>query len=161
MKNSALGENSKIASLTQEVVRRSKNTSEEVSMEARVQILDEFHRRLELSQYNLEASRRIMVAGLRGYERIRDKAVKEGGNINRSEEEGAEGRYKKKLLGKANWFKTTKERDQYQEKKRRWSRTGGTKPAPPVTSVLFVPKTQGSGLRSELGGRWNQEKSSI
>ena len=31
MKNSALGENSKIASLTQEVVRRSKNTSEEVS----------------------------------------------------------------------------------------------------------------------------------
>ena len=77
MKNSALGENSKIASLTQEVVRRSKNTSEEVSMEARVQILDEFHRRLELSQYNLEASRRIMVAGLRGYERIRDKAVKD------------------------------------------------------------------------------------
>ena len=31
MKNSALGENSKIASLSQEVVRRSKNTSEEVS----------------------------------------------------------------------------------------------------------------------------------
>ena len=85
-----------------------------------------FHRRLELSQYNLEASRRIMVAGLRGYERIRDKAVKEGGNINWSEEEGAEGHNKKKLLGKANWFKTTKERDQYQEKKRRWRRTGGT-----------------------------------
>ena len=49
---------SKIASLTQEVVRRSKNTSEKVSMEERVAILDEYHRRLELSQYSLEASRR-------------------------------------------------------------------------------------------------------
>ena len=79
-----------------------------------------------------------------------ERAYKEGGNINRSEEEGAEGGYKKKLLGKANWFKKTKERDQYQENRRRWRRTGGTEPAPPVTSVLFVPKTQGSGLAKKL-----------
>ena len=101
-KNSALGENSKTASLTQEVVRRSKNTREEVSIEARVQTLDKFHKRLELSQYNLKAISRIIVAGLRGYERIKEKAAKTSGNINRSEEEGAEGRYKKKLLSKAN-----------------------------------------------------------
>ena len=88
MKNSALGENSKIASLTQEVVRHSKNTSEEVNIEAGVQILDEYHQRLELSQYSLEASRRIMIGGLRGYERIREKAVKTGGEINRSEAGG-------------------------------------------------------------------------
>ena len=75
---------SNIASLTQEVVRRSKNTSEKVSMEERVAILDEYHRRLELSQYSLEASRRILMAGLRGYERIREKAARTGGNINRT-----------------------------------------------------------------------------
>ena len=82
----------KQSSLTQEVVRRSKNTSEDVSMDERVEILDEYHRRLMLSQYTLEASRRTMVAGLRGYERIREKAARTGGNINRSEEEGAAGR---------------------------------------------------------------------
>ena len=109
MKTSALGENSKIASLTQEVVRRSKNTSEEVSIEERVAILNEYHQRLELSQYSLDASRKIMVAGLQGYERIREKAAKTRGNINRSEEEGAAGRHRKKLIGKTNWFKKTKE----------------------------------------------------
>ena len=151
MKTSALGENSKIASLTQEVVRRSKNTCEEVSIEERVTILNEYHRRLELSQYSLEASRRIMVAGLRGYERIRDKAARTGGNINRSEEEGAAERHKKKLLGKSNWFKKSKENDQSQERRRRRRRmTGAQEPATPVTSVLFVPKTQDSGLAKRL-----------
>ena len=96
-----------------------------------------------------------MIAGLRGYERIRENAVKKGGEINRSEEEGAEGRYKKKLLGKANWFKKTKEEDQHQtqqmgRRKRTLWRTRDTEPAPPVTSVLFVPKTQSSGLAKRL-----------
>ena len=49
-----------------------------------------------------------MVTGLRGYERIKERAFKEGGNINRSGEEGAEGTYKKNLLGKVNCFKKTK-----------------------------------------------------
>ena len=84
---------------------------------------------------------RIMVASLCRYERIKEKAVKTGGNINRSEEEGAGIRYKKTK---------TKERDQFQEKRRKWRRTGGAEPAPPMTSVLFVPKTQGSGLAKRL-----------
>ena len=110
--------------------------------------------RLELSQYSLDASRRIMVAGLKGYERIREKAIRTGGSINRSEEEGAAERYKKKLLGKTSWFKKTKqsESDQSQEAMRRRRRrmTGVKEPAPPVTSVLFVPKTQDSGLATRL-----------
>ena len=104
-----------------------------------------------MSQYSLEASRRIMVAGLRGYERIRAKAARTGGNINRSEEEGAAGRYKKKLLGKSNWFKKTKDNDQqFQGRRRRRRMSGDAEPAPPVTSVLFVPKTQDSGLARGL-----------
>ena len=92
-----------------------------------------------------------MVAGLRGYERIRDKAARTGGNINRSEEEGAAERHKKKLLGKSNWFKKSKENDQSQERRRRRRRmTGAQEPATPVTSVLFVPKTQDSGLAKRL-----------
>ena len=155
MQNSALGENSKIASLTQEVVRRSKNTSEEVDMKSRVEILDEYHRRLELSLYSLEASRRIMVAGLRGYERIRKKAARAGRNINRSEEEGAEGRYRKKLLGKTNWFKKTRESDQTPEKddnkEDKWEgrghRAGYTSDLSPV-----CPQDAGQRPRQEAGG---------
>ena len=61
---------------------------------------------------------------------------------------------RKKLLGKTNWFKKTKqsESDQSQEvvRRRRRRMTGATEPAPPVTSVLFVPKTQDSGLATRL-----------
>ena len=71
-----LRENSKVASLTQEIVRHIKNTSKENNMGRRVEILDKYHRRLKLSLYRLEASRRIMVTGLRGYKRIQKKAAR-------------------------------------------------------------------------------------
>ena len=53
-----------------------------------------------------------------------------------------------------NWFKNTKENDQTPERtgrRRRSGRAGDTEPATPVTSVLFVPKTQDSGLAKRLG----------
>ena len=75
-----------------------------------------------------------MVASLRGYKWIWEKAAKTAGNINRSEEEGEEGRGK--LLCKASWFKKTKMKGKDQKKV--------------ATSVLSVPKSQGSGLAGRL-----------
>ena len=49
MKSSALGENTKVAALTQDAVRISKNTSELVDMETRGKIIDNFYERLQLS----------------------------------------------------------------------------------------------------------------
>ena len=103
MKSSALGENIKVASLTQEVVRLSKNTSELVDIGIRGRIIDDFYERLQLSGYGHDQSLRIITSGLVGYERIRRNAARMGGNINRCAAEGAGERYKKKLLGKTNW----------------------------------------------------------
>ena len=88
MKSSALGENIKVASLTQEVVRLSKNTSELVDIATRAELIDTFYERLQLSGYSHDQSVRIITSGLTGYERIRSKAARVGGNINRSAAEG-------------------------------------------------------------------------
>ena len=78
-----------------------------------------------------------MVASLRGYKWIWEKAAKTAGNINRIEEEGEEGRGK--LLCKASWFKDKDERQRSVPRKKKVA-----------TSVLFVPKSQGSGLAGRL-----------
>ena len=153
MKESALSENIKISSLTQEVIRLSKNTSEDVSLETRVAIIDDFQHRLELSGYSLQASRRILVSGLQGYERIKRLAAKTGGYINRPARMGEEGRRLKKLLGKSNWFKKKRKKQQEEGPNQRGrKKTNGQKDKPPprVTSVLFVPKTRHSELQRRL-----------
>ena len=81
------------------MIRLSKNTSEDVPIEIRVAIIDDFHHRLEL------VCDRIVVSDLKGYERIREQAVKTGGYINRPAKVGEEGRRLKKLQDKSNWFK--------------------------------------------------------
>ncbi len=110
MKSSALGENIKVASLTQEVVRLLKNTSELVDIETRAGLIDSFYERLQLSGYSHEQSVRIITSGLTGYERIRSNAARVGGNINRSAAEGVGERQKKKLLGQTKWFKKKSEK---------------------------------------------------
>ena len=151
MKESALSENIKISSLTQEVIRLSKNTSEDVPMKTRGNIIDSFLEQLILSGYSHHASRRIMVNGLRGYERIRKLAAKTGGFINRPARVGKDGMRLKKLLGKSNWFKKAAKKQQEEKVKgRKRSKAVQDETSPPspprVTSVLFLPKTRGSEL---------------
>ena len=142
MRSSALGENIKVAALTQEVVRLSKNTSELVDMGTRCEIIDGFYDRLKLSGYSHEQSVKIITSGLTGYERIRRNAAREGGNINRCVAEGAAERNKKKLLGKSNWFKTSNKKregtDTRRNRKASYQRSRETQS--PVVSVLFVPQ---------------------
>ena len=121
-------------------------------METRGAIIDSFLNRLILSCYSLQASRRIVVSGLRGYERIRKLAVKTGGFINRV---GKEERRLRKLLGKSNWFKKEAKKQQEEKmkggKRRKTEQNETSPPSPPrVTSVLFVPKTRGSELQRRL-----------
>ena len=102
---STLPENSKMASLTQEVVRRMRNTSEKVNMKERIAHLDKFAQKLINSGYSMEQAKNITVAGLKGYQKALDKATKEGRSIHISAAEGAASRNQKKLLSKTQWFK--------------------------------------------------------
>ena len=105
-KDSALDENMKIASLTQNLIRRMKNTSELVNMKVRLAIVDEFAEQLMMSGYGRDQTRRIITGGLVGYENLKATAAESGEGLHRSAAAGAVARRRARLLGRGNWFRT-------------------------------------------------------
>ena len=83
-----------------------KNTSEEVSMEVRMAVINEFDQQLTMSGWGKELRRRIIEAGLIGYENLKRKAAVNKTSVHQSAAAGAAERRRKKLTGKANWFKS-------------------------------------------------------
>ena len=149
-KQSALGENSKIASHTQNLIRRMKCTSELLPMESRIVVIDEFCRQLISSGWGRDQVDKIVTAGLLGYENIKLEAKKSGMGIHKSAAEGAVARRRKKLVGKSSWFKNppkskTKEGPKHHFKKRSEVRQ---RKAP--VSVLFCPQTPYGALANKL-----------
>ena len=93
-RRSALGENVKVASLTQNIIRRMKNTSEDVPDEERRKIVDDYYWQLKLSGYSDEQSKKVIKAGLIGYEKLLLKCKQGKAKMHRSAEEGWETRKK-------------------------------------------------------------------
>ena len=68
--------------------------------------MDEYAQKLLNSGYTIEVTRKIIVAGLKGYEKKLMNSKKPGGKkLLRSAIESYKGRTRKKLLGKTEWFK--------------------------------------------------------
>ena len=160
-KQSALAENSKMASLSQEMVRRMKTTSERIPMKERVQVVDDFSIKLITSGYGREQAGRIITAGLMGYENAlrRDRDGK--GKLHKSAADGAAARNRRKLLAKSNWFKKKPGKDGESAPIGKKTNLSGTRKPPgpkavkntnktPVTSVLFVEQTSGGELAKRL-----------
>merc|ERR1712082_441723 len=61
--------NQKIATLSQELMRRLLNTSEELDQEEKNMIIDEFGRKLRRSGYSKRQVSEILISGIQGYER--------------------------------------------------------------------------------------------
>ena len=72
-RKSALGENTKVASLTQNLMRRMKNTSEDVDNSVRVSIVNAFSSQIKASGYSDDQNAKIVKAGLTGYENLLKK----------------------------------------------------------------------------------------
>ena len=109
-RDSALPENMKISSLTAEVLRRMMNVSELLPDSERVAVLDRFAQKMANSGYGLLTIRRVIVAGLKGYEArvLRsklDKSDKKWRSLHESSEASWGSRWRKKLLGKMTWFR--------------------------------------------------------
>ena len=77
-RDSALSENSKMASLSQNVVRHMRNTSERLDIKERVRVVNKFGQRMANSGYTIQQAKRVIVSGLRGYEAARLRAAKSG-----------------------------------------------------------------------------------
>ena len=162
-RRSAMGENSKQASLSQEVVRRMKNTLEDICQEEKNSILNEFVVKLISSEYSVDQARRIIIAGLRGYERLLKKQQDGIQDIHRPAAQGLGERNRKKLLAKTKWFKdkakkessNQKPQPQHKPSQKRKGRSTHKQPTTSAaeiktTTILFVQHTPGGQLAREL-----------
>jgi hypothetical protein len=104
----AMAEDSKIRSLSNEVIRRLLNTSEDVPDSVRCAILDTFAQKLYNSGYGLYQIRRIILGGIKGYEGMRRTSRRGRRQMHRSAGESSQLRAKKKLTEKSEWFRKTK-----------------------------------------------------
>ena len=74
----ALSENSKMASLSQNVVRHMRNTSERFDISERVKVVNKFTQRMANSRYSKQQAKRVIISGLKGYKAARWRSVKSG-----------------------------------------------------------------------------------
>ena len=144
-KHSALGENVKISSINQNLVRRMFVTSEEVDMEERIKVVDEFGDQLQASGYSWKQTQDIVRAGLKGYENKLRKCKESNRNLHRSAEEGLHARKKNALLGPQRWFLGKRK-----ETKNTKSSGRQRKQTPKTVTVLFVPQTRRGELAKRL-----------
>ena len=101
----ALPHKTKITTLTQEVIRRMRNTCRKVGKRRRAEILSRFTKKMKKSGYNGKVRRNVLLAGLKGYCNMVKEEEAGGRKVNRPRWEGAGARRIKKLGGKSNWFK--------------------------------------------------------
>ena len=69
-RRSAMPEGTRRATLNQELIRRMINTSELVPIEKRLEIIDKYAGKLINSEYTTLETRRVIIDGLKGYERL-------------------------------------------------------------------------------------------
>ena len=78
----AMAEDSKVRSLTNEVIRRMLTTSKSTPQEERNRILDDMAQKMANSGYGLKQTRRVILRGIKGYEkmtRLERKGIKHDG----------------------------------------------------------------------------------
>jgi hypothetical protein len=162
----AMAEDSKVRSLTNEVIRRMVTTGEMTSDEERCKILDEFAQKLYNSGYKLIQIRRIILAGIKRYEKMKRMARNGGRRLHRTAGESSSRRASKKLTEKSEWFRKEENNEDPSEWQSRqekeaehllddWltvQKAGNQKPdrSIPTRSVLFVENTRGGKLAKQL-----------
>ena len=153
---SAMEENSKMKILSNDLIRRFLNSSEDLGGEEKSRIVDGYARRLLSSGYSKEKTREIILRGIKGYEGKLQRCRREGIPLRRTAKESNFERVRKKLTAKSTWFrKRVKKNEDYEGDKRK-RKTGETKK--PSTqeiqvahkSVLFVEQTKGGVLARSL-----------
>ena len=111
-KRTAMPEDSKIRSLTNELVRRLLRTRESMGDGIKTRIIDDFAQKLLNSGYSIFQTRNIIVAGLKGYEKLLRKSRMPGGwKLHRTSSKRYQSRTRKKLTEKSEWFRQNKKDD--------------------------------------------------
>ena len=111
-RRTAMGEDSKIQVLSNDLVRRLLNSSEKLGQGAKVQIVDDYSQKLVNSGYRGEQLSRIITNGIKGYEGKLKRCREQGRPLHRSSTDSQGARIRKKLLAKSKWFKKKKRKEE-------------------------------------------------
>ena len=160
-----MDENSKMKILANDLTRRLLNTSESLGLEDRVKVVNDYSQKLLNSGYGQEQVRRIIINGIKSYERKFEESMRAGGRkLHRTSGESSGLRNRKKLLDKSEWFKRKRpakreeQDDRHQPKPRSGQRCMEQQlKAGPIShnnlqtrSVLFVEQTPGGKLAKDI-----------
>ena len=154
----AMSQNGLIASLTQEVVRRCKNTSESLPQQTKDEIINRFAVKMANSNHSRAQIHKVITAGLTGYERMLARQLTGGKSIHTPS--GLAQRHRKKLLSKTRWFRPDRREKEGGEYGQGNSKTVGGKTGPrtrqlrraldattiETRTVLFVEQTKNGKL---------------
>ena len=159
LERSAMAETAKLASLSQDLVRRMQNTCLEIPQDRRNKIVDGFVRKLVRSGYKRSQVREIIISGLKCFMRKANNAEKAGQGLHRSAKSSLGARNRKKILAKTKWYKTKRKTEENTERggeqrpasKGSKKKKEGEKPNyAKIRSLLFVPRTNGGELARRL-----------
>ena len=118
-RRTAMGEDAKIQVLSNDLVRRLKNNSEELGMGAKVKIVDDYTQKLLNSGYKGEQLKRIITNGIKGYENKVRMCREQGVKLHRTSTDSQGARVRNKLLARTNWFKKRRRKDDQDPNTRR------------------------------------------
>ena len=155
-----MAEDSKVRSLTNEVVRRMLTTSRFNPQEVRNRIMDDMAKKMANSGYGLRQIRRVMLSGIKGYEKMIRQERKVIRKVHRSAKESKKTRAAKKLTGKSEWFRKEENTDQEVDEEENAERMlnkymmdgnnqeagSSNKKEIPTRTELFVENTKGGEI---------------
>ena len=98
-KRTALGENSKNQILANDLMRRLGNTDERQGVQVRGEVVDGFAKKVLTSGYSIQQTRRIIINGIRGWERRKRTAIEERTKVFRTGKESRPNRIEKRTIG--------------------------------------------------------------
>ena len=150
MKDSAMGQSQKISILSNDLLRRLSNCSETVEMSEKVQIIDDYTETLSVSGYEENEIKEIIESGLTGFVRKVERLRKAGVPFHRPATMTLQGRIKKKLLEKTNWYKQKPKEKRGETKKQSSRKVTPSSEENTAVSVMFCPQTPHGELAKRL-----------
>ena len=103
--------------LTQEIIRIQRNTSESLREEKRVEHLSRFACKLKNSGYDKRERKEIILARMKGFKRLEELEKRGVRSINRGRRENYNLRQLKKHKAKTGWYKKAEGKEKLGEKK--------------------------------------------
>ena len=135
LSNSVISSSQKRTILTQECLRRMRNTKIELGKDVQIGYLNEFTVKMKNSVYNAIYRKQILDSAFNAYEKMVEADKSGAKPMYRDRDWNLLARKEEKKIKKLNWYKN------------------GEKDGKEYKSVLFVPATKGSSLAKELKKR--------